>query len=123
MDMRLDGRVALVTGSDSSIGQAIAQLFAEHGTDVVVHYHSDPDGAEDTVAEVQKVNRRAVIVQADVGDEVSVERMFEVVDGTFGRVDILVNSAGQGGGGLVHEMATEEWVRVLRTDLYGPFYC
>jgi len=123
MELRLDGRVALVTGSDSGIGQGIARLYAESGADVMVHYHTDRDGAEATAALVREAGRRAHVVQADVGSEADVERIFTELDTVFGRIDIMVNNAGQGGGGLVHELDPAVWDRVLRTNLYGPFYC
>ena len=123
MELRLDGKVALVTGSDSGIGQGIARLFAESGADIVVHYFTDLDGAEETAASVREAGRRAMIVQADLGDEADVDRIFSELDDAFGQIDIMVNNAGQGGGGLIHELSPVMWDRVLRTNLYGPFYC
>jgi len=123
MELRIDGQVALITGSDSGIGQGIARRFAESGADVVVHYHSDREGAEETAQYVRDAGRNAIVTQADVGDEDAVERMFAVLDEAFGRIDILVNNAGQGGGGHIHELDTATWDRVLKTNLYGPFYC
>lgn len=123
MELRLDGKVALVTGADSGIGQGIATRFAASGADVLVHYFSDREGAERTAATVRESGQRAVIAQADVGVEADVDRLFATADDALGRIDILVNNAGQGGGDLVHEMATEDWDRVLRTNLYGPFFC
>lgn len=123
MELRLDEKVALVTGSDSGIGQGIARLYAASGADVVVHYYTDLDGAERTASAVREVGQRAVVVQADLGSEQDVGRIFATIDDAFGRIDILVNCAGQGGGGLVHELDPEMWDRVLRTNLYGPFFC
>lgn len=123
VELRLDGRVAFITGSDSGIGQGIARLFAESGADVVVHYYSDQAGADATAASVRAAGQRAIVVQADVGDEGEVERVFEEIDATFGRIDIMVNNAGHGGGGYVHELDPATWDRVLRTNLYGPFLC
>jgi glucose 1-dehydrogenase len=121
MELRLDGKVALITGSDSGIGQGIAERFAGSGADVVVHYHTDRDGAEETAATVRGHGRRALVVQADVGDEAAVDAVFTTIDDAFGRIDILVNNAGQGGGAPVHELDPALWDRVLRTNLYGPF--
>ncbi len=123
MELRLDGRVALVTGSDSGIGQGIAHRFAESGADLAVNYHTDRDGAERTATMVREAGRRVVVIQADVGDETEVERLFTEIDDAFGRVDILVNNAGIGEGGPVHEIDPAVWDRVLRTNLYGPFFC
>lgn len=123
MELRLDGRVALVTGSDSGIGQGIARLYAASGADVVVHYYTDREGAESTAAIVRDAGQRAIIVQADLGDEQDVEGVFAEIDDAFDRIDILINNAGQGSGGLVHELDPALWDRVLRTNLYGPFFC
>ena len=123
MELRLDGKIALITGSDSGIGRGIACLFAESGADVAVHYYSDSQGAGETAACVREAGRRAIIVQADVGDEAAVDRMFAELDDAFGQIDILVNNAGQGGSGLVHKLDPAVWDRVLKTNLYGPFLC
>lgn len=123
MELRLDGQVALITGSDSGIGQGIARLFANAGADVVVHYYSDREGAEETAASVRETGQRAIVVQADVGNESDVDHMFSDADAAFGRLDILVNNAAQGGRGAVHQLDPAVWDRTLRTNLYGPFFC
>jgi glucose 1-dehydrogenase len=122
MELRLDGKVALITGSDSGIGQGIATRFAESGADIAVHYHTDRAGAETTAAAVREAGRTAIVVRGDVGDEAQVDAIFAATDEEFGRIDILVNNAGQGGGAPVHELDPAVWDRVLRTNLYGPFY-
>jgi glucose 1-dehydrogenase len=66
---RLEGEVALITGSDSGIGQATAIDFAKEGADVVVHYLHDPDGAEKTRAGVTEAGRRSAVVDADVSED------------------------------------------------------
>lgn len=123
MELRLDGKVALITGSDSGIGRGIAERFAASGADVAVHYRSDREGAEGTAATVREAGRTAIVVQGDVGDEAQVDAIFAAVDEAFGRLDILVNNAGHGGGGPVHELDPAVWDRVLKSNLYGPFYC
>ena len=123
MELRLDGRVALITGSDSGIGRGIALRFANSGADIAVHYYSDHDGAKETARMVEDAGRRAIVVQADVGDEAAVEGIFAEIDDAFGRLDILVNNAGVGLGGRVHELDSGDWDRVLRTNLYGAFFC
>ena len=120
----LDSKIALITGSDSGMGQAMAEEFAKAGADVAVTFHTDEAGAEESRRRVQAAGRRAMVRQTDVRDEKSVARLFEAVSGELGTPDILVNDAGVGSSGArVAEMTTEEFDRVIKTDLYGPFFC
>ncbi|MGN6032997.1 MAG: SDR family oxidoreductase [Thermomicrobiales bacterium] len=123
MELRLDNKVALVTGSDSGIGQGIARGFAQSGADVVVTWRSDRDGAEETARMVTDAGRQALVVQADVADAASVEALFAALDDRFGRLDIMVNNAGVGERGAVHELDFDAWMRVLNVNLNGTFRC
>ena len=121
---RLEGKVALITGSDSGIGQASAIAFAQEGADVVVHYLHDAQGAEQTRAAVIAEGRRAITVAADVSEEAQVEAMFDQAVEEFGVVDILMNNAGVDASGKpVAELPTDVWDRAIRTNLYGYFFC
>lgn len=121
--MKLQGRVALVTGADSGIGQATAELFAREGADVCIGYHTDQSGAEETKRRVEAAGRRALTVQCDVGDPAAVSAMFKRV-GELGTLDILVNNAGKGMGGMpVADMDDAKLELILRTDLMGPLFC
>jgi glucose 1-dehydrogenase len=121
---RLEGKVALITGADSGIGQATAVEFAKEGADLVVSYLHDADGAEKTRAAVEAEGRAAVVVQADVSDEKQVASMFDEAVAAFASVDILMNNAGvDASGTLVAELPTEVWDRAIRTNVYGPFFC
>jgi glucose 1-dehydrogenase len=120
---RLHGKVALITGSDSGIGQATAIEMAKEGADVVVHYHSDRDGAEETREHVEAAGRVATLVQADLSEEEGVEGLFDAALDGFDHIDILVNNAGIDASGTpVAELSTEVWDRALRTNLYAPFW-
>lgn len=123
MEIRLDGKNALITGADSGIGQGIALSFAESGANVAVHYYSDRTGAEETARQVEALGCKALVVQADVGDEEAVGAMFGAFDEAFSHIDILVNNAGRGGGGPTTQMAAADFDRILKINLYGPFYC
>ncbi len=121
---RLSGKIALITGSDSGIGQATAVEFAREGADVVVHYLQDADGAARTRSAVQGLGRQALVTQADISDEYQVAAMFDAAVGEFGRLDILMNNAGVDASGTsVAELSTEVWDRAIRTNLYGAFFC
>ncbi|MBA3367543.1 MAG: glucose 1-dehydrogenase [Geodermatophilaceae bacterium] len=121
---RLDGKTALITGSDSGIGQATAVEFAKEGADVVVSYHSDSGGANETRKAVEAQGRRAIVVQCDVSDESQVESMFDQALKSFGTLDILMNNAGVDASGTkVAELSTEVWDKAIRTNVYGYFFC
>ena len=120
----LDNKIALITGSDSGMGQAMAEEFAKAGANVAVTFHTDEAGAEESRRRVQAAGRRAIVRHTDVRDEKSVARLFEAVSGELGTPDILVNDAGVGSTGAgVADTTTEEFDRVIKTDLYGPFFC
>lgn len=120
----LEGKIALITGSDSGIGQGTAIEFAQEGAHVVVTYHDDENGAQETRAKIEESGRRALVIQVDTSDEASVEAMFDAAMETFGTVDILVNNAGVDASGVhVADLDTETWDRAIRTNLYGYFFC
>lgn len=120
---RLDGKVALVTGGGRGIGRGIVLEFAREGADVAINYRRDRDAAAATAREVEALGRRAVAVQADVGDREAVDRMVGEVRATFGRIDIGVANSGVASRvSAVHEMDPGEWRRVLATDLDGAFF-
>lgn len=120
---KLTGKIAIVTGSDSGIGQAIAIAFAREGADVVVTYHTDRQGAEATLEQVRQAGRRGLLQRLEVTDESSVEALFQSVEYEFGPPDILVNNAGVGVSAPVTELSTADFDKVIKTDLYGPFFC
>ncbi len=124
MSTTLANKTALITGSDSGIGQATAIEMAKEGADIVVHYLDDKDGAEKTKREVEAQGRRAIVVQADVSHEEDVSRLFDEAVNAFGGVDILMNNAGVDASGTpVSEMSTETWMRAINTNLNGYFFC
>jgi len=121
---KLTDRTAIVTGSDSGIGQACAIEFAKEGADVVVTYLEDADGAKKTAAAVEDAGRRAVIVHLDVTKHDDVVRLFTEAREAFGTIDILVNSAGVDAGGVkVADMDLAKFDTALKTNLYGPVMC
>ena len=123
-EQRLAGKVALITGSDSGIGQATAIEFAKEGADVVVHFLHDADGAEETRTAVTAEGGKAIVVQADVSEEDQVASMFDQAVDAFGSIDILMNNAGVDASGTpVAELSTEVWDRAIRTNVYGYFFC
>lgn len=120
---KLSGKIAIITGSDSGMGQAMACAFAREGAAVAVTYHSDSEGAQRTLEAVEQAGCRGLVRQLDVTDPQSVAALFQAVDEELGNPDILVNNAGIGGSGALAEISPETFDKVLKTDLYGPFYC
>ncbi len=122
--MQLTNKVAIVTGADSGIGQAIAVLFAQQGADVAISYHTDAEGAAETRRRVEQAGRRAHVAQSDIGDPASNEALFRATESALGTPDILVANAGVGMGGMpVAEMDDDKFDLIIRTDLKGPLYC
>lgn len=124
MTDRLTDRVALITGSDSGIGQATAIEFAKEGADVVVTYFEDDTGARETVRGVEATGRRALLRQLDVTSESSIESVFDDTLAEFGRIDILMNNSSVDSSGKeIAEIELEAWETALRTNLTGPMLC
>ncbi|HEX7001496.1 MAG TPA: SDR family oxidoreductase [Trueperaceae bacterium] len=121
--MKLDNQVAIVTGSDSGIGQAIAIEYAREGAQVAITYHSDEEGARETERLVGDADSRSFVMRVDVRREQDIEELFDQTKKRLGTPTILVNNAGMAGpGDEVASLSTEDWARVIETNLYGPFY-
>jgi 3-oxoacyl-[acyl-carrier protein] reductase len=119
---RLTGKIAVVTGSSSGIGKAIALTFAREGARVVVAARRRAL-CEQVVTQIQEGGGEALAIQTDVGDEAQVERLFAETVKRFGRLDILVNNAGIGGGGRIADTSTETFDQIMNTNLRGTFFC
>ena len=120
---KLDGKIALVTGGGRGIGRGIVLEFAREGADVAINYRRGSDTAEETAAEVRRLGRRAIVVQADVSDQLAVDRMVADVVGSFGHLDIAVANSGVASRfAPVAAVDPAEWRRVLGTDLDGAFW-
>ena len=118
-----EGRVALVTGASRGIGQAIAIALAEAGADVAVNYRRDAEAAEETVAAIKALGRKAVAYAASVDDAQACEDLVGNVVRDFGSLSILVNNAGIASRGQkVETTEPREFERVVKTHAFGPFY-
>ncbi len=120
----LSGKVALVTGSSRGIGAGIVCALNEYGARCVVNYVADGAGRNKADASAVAAELRdAIIVQADVGDDVQVAAMMARVRDELGGLDILVNNAGILRDKSLKKMAADEWDSVLRVNLTGAFHC
>ncbi len=121
--MKLNGRVALVTGAGRGIGAQIAKSLAAAGAIVTVHYSTSQQGAESVARSIQREGGRASIVQADVRRKDDVEAMIDSIHNEHGRIDILVNNAGIDPRHDFLQLGEDEWDAVVNTNLKGTFLC
>ena len=121
-DAKLAGKVALVTGSSSGIGQGIAVRFAKEGADVVINYSGHIEGAQDTQAQIAALGRKSIIVKADVSKVADVQAMVDAGWDQLGKIDILVNNAGVEKGSEFVDVTEADYDLVLGVNLKGPFF-
>ncbi|MFO7300830.1 MAG: glucose 1-dehydrogenase [Acidobacteriota bacterium] len=121
--MRLENKVALITGGSRGIGRGIAEVFAEEGADVAVNYVGQAAKAEETAAYVRSRGRRAITVQGDVSRRADVEAMVDRVWKELGPIDILVNNAGIETIVPFLELTDEQWTRLTDINLRGNWLC
>jgi NAD(P)-dependent dehydrogenase (short-subunit alcohol dehydrogenase family) len=120
---KLRGKVALITGADSGIGQAVAILFAKEGADIAIVYLNEHQDAEHTKRKVQQEGRRCLTISGDVGDEAFCQQAVTQVVEEFGRLDILVNNAAeQHTQPSIEEITAEQLERTFRTNIFSMFF-
>jgi NAD(P)-dependent dehydrogenase (short-subunit alcohol dehydrogenase family) len=114
---------AIVTGSDSGIGRAVAVALAGGGLDVGVTYHADEQGAEDTAKEVREQGVQSVVRRLDLTNLPTAGAVIDELAEELGSVDVLVNCSGTGSRERAMDMDFDTWRRVLSVDLDGVFVC
>jgi 3-oxoacyl-[acyl-carrier protein] reductase len=122
---RFSGRVALVTGAGGTLGGAVAAGFGREGASVVVGYRSSQAAAEAVVAEIEAEGGAACAVQLDVTDQDSVDRFVAQAEESYGRLDVLVNTAGGVAGQVmrpVESVSDEDWRVIFGINLDGAFH-
>ncbi len=121
--MKLDGRVALVTGGSRGIGRAICEGLAAEGAAVAVNYRSGKEQAEAVVAAIEQAGGRALAIAADVSEYEQAEQLVaQTVEG-LGGLHIVVNNAGISKDALIYNMGVTEWLDVMRINFGGVFNC
>ena len=121
--MRLEGKVAIITGGSRGIGRATSILLAKEGANVVVNYAGNQKAAEEVCKIITDMGRKALAIKADIANRDDVLSMIDETLKEFGRVDILVNNAGITKDNLIMRMKDEEWDNVIETDLTGVYNC
>jgi glucose 1-dehydrogenase len=120
--MRLKDKVALVTGSSQGIGAAIALRFAAEGANVVINYNSNPDKANDVLAQVEAASGHGHIVGANLGSVEDVRRLIAESVSHFGRLDILVNNAGIEVHAPFWDVTEADYDKVMNVNAKGVFF-
>jgi glucose 1-dehydrogenase len=121
--MKLQNKVAIVTGAATGIGKAIAAAMANEGAAVVIDYVGDPALANAVAQAIQASGGRAIAVAADISNPDQVAQLFQKTVESFGRLDILVNNAGLEFKHPFPEFPFDLWQKVIAVDLTGPFLC
>jgi len=117
--MKLDGKIAVVTGASKGIGAGIAKGLAAAGATVVVNYANSKPDADAVVAQIQAQGGNAISVQADMSSGVDVTRLFDTVRETFGRLDILVNNAGVAVFQMIEDLTEEAFHKQFNLNVLG----
>lgn len=120
---KLAGQTAVVTGSSSGIGKAIARAMAEDGANIVINYSSSQEPATLLAEEIKASGGKAITVQADVSKESDVKELFTKTYNAFGTIDILVNNAGIQQDAQLIDMTLQQWQQVIDINLTGQFLC
>jgi len=120
----LENKTAIVTGSSSGIGRAIALRFGKEKANVIINYSKSVDQAMSAAREIEGLGGKVMAIKADVSNSLEVDQMFSQTEKKFGVVDILVNNAAiMGAIKPIYELTQEEWEKVIKTNLGGPFLC
>lgn len=132
--MKLEGKVAIITGSSQGIGQAIALRLAEEGANIVINYRSNPEGAENTVEKITSLGGKchmamcgcpeamAHSIKADIGNIEDIKKLVSESVDVFGKVDILVNNAGIEKHAAFWEVTEKDYDAVMNINLKGVFF-
>ena len=118
----LMGAVVVVTGAGRGIGRAIAEELGAGGAHLVVNYSSSAGPAEEVVARLRDMGRRAIAVQANVADAAQAGELIEAAIAEFGRIDVLINNAGVTVDRTMKNLTIADWNTVIQTNLNGYFY-
>ena len=117
----LTNRIALITGASRGIGKAIALALAAAGADIAINYHKQSQAANEVAAEIKKLGRRCLTIQADVSDSAQVDRLFIEIEKNLDTVDILVNNAGIASALSPAQITEADWHETIRVNLTSVF--
>ncbi|MEL7567754.1 MAG: SDR family oxidoreductase [Dehalobacterium sp.] len=121
--LKLEGKVALVTGGDSGIGSAVSIVYAKEGADIAIIYLNEHGDAEETKKAIEKIGKRCLLIPGDIGDENFCMEAVQKILHEFGKIDILVNNAGeQHPQRSIENISKEQLEKTFKTNIFGMFY-
>lgn len=120
--INFENKVALITGGSRGIGAATAILFAKLGADVAINYFANPKEADKVKSEVEKADRRCLVVKADMGNRKDCEKLVKTTIDEFGKIDCLVNNAGIWTEAAIEEMSDDILDQTVDINIKGCFY-
>lgn len=121
--MKLDSKVAIVTGSANNIGRAIALKLAQQGTSIVINAKNNQEGGNQVVEEIKALGSKAIFVQADISNPTQVKALFQTTIEKYKTVDILINNAGSVTATPFLESTKEDWLRTFDDNFFGAVLC
>lgn len=123
MNISLEDKVIVITGSSRGLGKEMAICFAKEGATLAINYKKNRREAENAYEEIREYNSKAILVQADVTKQDDVKRLYYSAMNKFGKVDVLINNAGKCSDNYLHFMNQEQWKGVIETNLFGTYIC
>ncbi|WP_172253359.1 glucose-1-dehydrogenase [Saccharibacillus deserti] len=117
----LQGKTVIVTGAASGLGKSIALRLGREKANIVINYHSNSEGIEDMVREIEQAGGRAITVQASSSEEEGVKKLIQAAHDTFGGLDIMINNAGKENEVESHKLSLDDWNEVINLNLTGYF--
>ncbi|MEY8302911.1 3-oxoacyl-[acyl-carrier-protein] reductase [Anaerosalibacter bizertensis] len=121
--MILKEKNALVTGGSRGIGRATAIELSKEGANVIITYNSNEEKAKEVIKEIEKNGVKGLAIKADVSSEEDVKSMMKTIKSQFDSIDVLVNNAGVTKDNLLIRMKSEDWDKVINTNLKGVYLC
>lgn len=123
MDVRLEKKVIVITGSSRGLGKEMVIRLAEEGANVVINYCKHEDCAMELYNKIKKVNLNCMVVQADVTKEKDVQKMYDMVMREYSKIDVLINNAGKCDDNYLPFLNYSQWNDVITTNLDGIYWC
>ena len=121
--MLLKNKTVIITGSSRGIGSDIATLFAKEGANLVLNYRQDYTAASRLKDNLLQYNNNIEVFKADITQRNEVKQLFNQTIRSFKKIDVLINNAGINSRSNFLDTTDEQWDKIMKTNLYGPFIC